>query len=243
MKSLFIKEISSFFSSITGYLIIIVFLIVNGLFLWVFPGEMNILDSGYASLETLFTIAPWIYLFLIPAVTMRSFAEEKKSGNLELLLTRPLTEMQIILSKYLSSLLLAIIALIPTLFFYYTVYKLCGNNNTIDAGATWGSYTGLVLLAAAYISIGIFASSLTDNTIVSFILAVLLCFLLYTGFNSIAYLSIKGALGTFLLNLGIDAHYSSMGRGVIDSRDLLYFISVIVVFLIFTRIKLNSRKW
>ena len=243
MRTLYIKEILSFFSSLTGYLIIIVFLVINGLFLWVFPGEMNVLDSGYASLDTLFTIAPWVFLFLIPAITMRSFAEEKKSGNLELLLTRPLSEMQIVVSKYMADLSLTVMAILPTLFFYYTVYHLSANGNTMDTGATWGSYSGLVLLAAVYISIGIFASSLTDNTIVSFILAVLLCFIIYTGFNSVAYLSREGTTGTFLLSLGIDAHYSSMGRGVIDSRDLLYFISVIILFLYLTKIKLDSRKW
>ncbi len=243
MKTLFLKEIASFFSSITGYLIIIVFLVVNGLFLWVFPGEMNVMDSGYASLNTLFAIAPWIFLFLIPAITMRSFAEEKKSGSLELLMTRPLTEFQIVLSKYLANLALTIVALIPTLFFYFTISQLSSHENTLDAGATLGSYLGLVFLAGIYISIGIFASSLTDNTIVSFVLAVLLCFVLYSGFNSIAYLSVKGTIGTFLLNLGIDAHYSSIGRGVIDSRDLLYFISIIILFLFFTKIKLDSRKW
>ncbi len=243
MKTLFLKEIASFFSSITGYLIIIVFLVVNGLFLWVFPGEMNVMDSGYASLDTLFAIAPWIFLFLIPAITMRSFAEEKKSGSLELLMTRPLTEFQIVLSKYLANLALTIVALIPTLFFYFTISQLSSHENALDTGATLGSYLGLVFLAGIYISIGIFASSLTDNTIVSFVLAVLLCFVLYSGFNSIAYLSLKGTIGTFLLNLGIDAHYSSIGRGVIDSRDLLYFISIIILFLFFTKIKLNSRKW
>lgn len=243
MKTLFLKEIASFFSSITGYLIIIVFLVVNGLFLWVFPGEMNVMDSGYASLDTLFAIAPWIFLFLIPAITMRSFAEEKKSGSLELLMTRPLTEFQIVLSKYLANLALTIVALIPTLFFYFTISQLSSHENVLDTGATLGSYLGLVFLAGIYISIGIFASSLTDNTIVSFVLAVLLCFVLYSGFNSIAYLSLKGTIGTFLLNLGIDAHYSSIGRGVIDSRDLLYFISIIILFLFFTKIKLNSRKW
>jgi len=201
------------------------------------------MDSGYASLDTLFAIAPWIFLFLIPAITMRSFAEEKKSGSLELLMTRPLTEFQIVLSKYLANLALTIVALIPTLFFYFTISQLSSHENALDTGATLGSYLGLVFLAGIYISIGIFASSLTDNTIVSFVLAVLLCFVLYSGFNSIAYLSLKGTIGTFLLNLGIDAHYSSIGRGVIDSRDLLYFISIIILFLFFTKIKLNSRKW
>lgn len=242
MKTLVLKEISSFFSSITGYLIIVVFLVANGLFLWVFPGEMNVLESGYASLDTLFTISPWIFLFLIPAITMRSFAEEKKSGNLDLLMTRPLTELQIVLSKYLAGLVLAVISLLPTLFFYFTLHQL-SDPNTLDTGATIGSYIGLIFLAGIYTSIGIFTSSLTDNTIVSFVLAVLLCFVLYTGFNSIAYLSVKGTIGAVLLNLGIDSHYNSIGRGVIDSRDLLYFLSVIVLFLLFTKIKLNSRKW
>ena len=243
MKTLFLKEITSFFSSITGYLIIIVFLVVNGLFLWVFPGEMNIFDSGYASLDTLFTIAPWIFLFLVPAITMRSLAEEKKSGNLELLMTRPLSELQIVLSKYLASLVLTIVALLPTLFFYFAINQLSSTNGALDVGATIGSYIGLIFLAGIYISIGIFASSLTDNTLVSFVLAIVLCFILYTGFNSIAFLSLKGNVGTFLLNLGIDAHYSSIRRGVIDSRDLLYFISVIVLFILFTQVKLKSRKW
>ena len=226
-----------------GYMIIVVFLTVNGLFLWVFPGELNILDAGYASLNTLFTIAPWVFLFLIPAITMRSFAEEKKSGNLELLLTRPLSEMQIVMTKYMANLTLAVVSILPTLFFYYSVSRLSPEVNTIDAGATWGSYTGLVFLAAVYISIGIFTSSLTENTLISFVLAVLLCFILYTGFNSIAYLSKEGEVGTLLLSLGIDAHYQSIGRGVIDSRDLIYFISVIIFFLLLTRTKLSSRKW
>jgi ABC-2 type transport system permease protein len=243
MKSLYIKEITAFFSSMMGYLIIIVFLTVNGLFLWIFPGEMNILDAGYASLGTLFTIAPWVFLFLIPAITMRSFAEEKKSGTIELLLTRPLSEMQIVLAKYLANVTLAILSILPTLFFYVSVRQLSPGASTIDTGATWGSYLGLVFLAAVYISIGLFVSSLTENTLVSFILAVLLCFILYTGFNSIAYLSEGGKMGTILLNFGIDAHYQSIGRGVVDSRDLLYFISVIILFLLLTRTKLSSRKW
>jgi ABC-2 type transport system permease protein len=243
MRSLYIKEISQFFSSFTGYLVVIVFLLINGLFLWVFPGEMNIFDAGYANLDTLFTIAPWVFLFLIPAITMRSFAEEKKSGNMDLLLTRPLTEMQIVLAKYSAALSLAIIALLPTLFFFYTIVHLHQSDLPVDSGATWGSYIGLVLLSAIYAAIGIFASSLTENSVVAFILAVLLCFFLYIGFNSVGYLSNEGQTGNFIINLGIDAHYKSMRRGVIDSRDLLYFISVIIVFLYLTRIKLSSRNW
>lgn len=242
MKTLFIREISSFFSSLTGYLVLIVFLIVNGLFLWVFPGEMNISDSGYASLDTLFTISPWVFLFLVPAITMRSFADERKSGNLDLLLTRPLTEMHIIVSKYLANLCVAVIALIPTLFYYISIILLSGKN-IVDHGAIMGSYFGLVLLAAIYTSIGIFSSTLTENTVVAFIIAVLLCFLLYSGFGSIAYLSKEGATGSLIAGLGIEFHYNSMRKGVIDSRDLVYFLSVIAIFLLFSKIRLNSRKW
>jgi ABC-2 type transport system permease protein len=243
MKSLFLKEISGFFSSVTGYLVIIVFLLSNGLFLWVFPGEKNILDAGYASLDTLFIIAPWVFLFLVPAITMRSFSEEKRTGNMELLLTRPLSDLQIVLAKYFANLSLAVISLIPTLIFYFAVIKLGNPIGNIDHGGTWGSYIGLVFLAAVYVSIGIFSSSLTDNIIIAFILSVLLCFFLYMGFNSVGYLSLKGSTGNIILYLGIDAHYNSMRRGVIDSRDLTYFLSVIVLFILFTRVRLHSRNW
>jgi ABC-2 type transport system permease protein len=243
MKSLFIKEMSGFFSSLTGYVIIVVFLLVNGLFLWVFPGERNVLDAGYATLDTAFIIAPWVFLFLIPAVTMRSLADEKKTGNLDLLLTRPLSDMQIVLAKYLASLTVAFFAMLPTLIFFLSVYLLGIENMRIDTGATWGSYIGLVFLAASYVSIGLFASSFTDNIIIAFILSVLLCFFFYIGFDSIGYLSQTGKAGNLIISLGIDAHYQSMQRGVIDSRDVVYFLSVIVIFLFFTRTKVHSRTW
>ncbi|MBA7576966.1 hypothetical protein ES708_18812 [subsurface metagenome] len=243
MRSLYKKEITDFFSSITGYIVVIVFLVVNGLFLWVFPGEMNILDAGYASLDTLFVIAPWVFLFLVPAVTMRAFSDEKKSGTLDLLLTRPISEMQIVLAKYFANVTVAAIALLPTFIFYGSVIMLGNPTGNIDSGGTWGSYLGLFLLAAVYVSIGLFASSLTENTIVAFVSAVLLCFFLYLGFNSVGYLSLTGKTGNFILNLGIDAHYKSMQRGVIDSRDLVYFLSVIFLFLFFTQAKLRSRNW
>ncbi len=243
MRSLFLKEITGFFSSFAGYLVVITFLCVSGFFLWWFPGRMNVLDAGYASLETLFYIAPWIFLFLVPAITMRSFSEEQKSGNMDLLLTRPLNEFQIILSKYLACVVLTGIALLPTLIFYYSVIKLGNPTGNIDNGGTWGSYIGLLLLAAIYSSIGIFASSLSENTIIAFIIAVLLCFFIYTGFNSVAYLSLSGKIGNIILNLGIDAHYKSMRRGVIDSRDLVYFLSVVFLFLYLTFLKLRSRSW
>lgn len=243
MWSLFRKEITGFFSSLTGYLVIMVFLIVNGLFIWVFPGEMNVLDAGYSTLDSLFIIAPWVFLFLVPAITMRSFSDEMKSGNMELLLTRPLTDLQIVLSKYLANVVLSVLSIILTLLFYFSVIKLGNPQGNIDHGGTWGSYIGLLFLAACYVSIGIFASSLTDNSIVAFILSVVFCFFLYMGFNSVSKLIFSGEIGNIVQNLGIDAHYRSIQRGVIDSRDLIYFLSTIVLFIFLTRIKLNSRNW
>jgi ABC-2 type transport system permease protein len=243
MWALFQKEISGFFSSLTGYIVITVFIVINGLFIWVFPGSMNILDNGYASLSPLFELSPWIFLFLIPAITMRSFAEEKKSGTLDLLLIRPVSYLQIVLSKYLSSLVLALLALLPTFIYYISVIIIGNPTGNIDHGATWGSYIGLIFLAAVYASIGIFSSSVTDNIIVSFLLGVFLCFLVYSGFNYIGNLFPVGGLGNFFISLGIDDHYKSISRGVVDSRDVTYFLSVIAIFTVFTNLKLNSKRW
>lgn len=243
MWALFQKEINSFFSSLTGYIVIIVFLCVNGLFLWVFPGNMNILDNGIASISPLFSIAPWIFLFLIPAITMRSFAEEKKTGTLELLLTRPLSKFQIIFGKYLASIALAFLALLPTLVYYFSVIKLSAADNSIDHGAFWGSFIGLLFLAACYTSIGILASVLSDNVIVSFLIAVFLSFFIYTGLEYISSLFPLGGIGNFIQNLGIESHYRSISRGVVDSRDIIYFLSVIAVFLSLSNLKLSSRNW
>jgi ABC-2 type transport system permease protein len=243
MFALFRKEILTFFSSLTGYLVVSVFLVTTGLFLWVIPGDLNILYSGYASLEPLFYLAPWIYLFLVPAVTMRLFAEEKRSGTIELLLTRPLTELQIVLAKYLAGLTLVVISLLPTLIYYFAVSQLGNPVGNVDHGATWGSYLGLLFLAGVYVAIGVFASSLTDNQIVAFIIALLLCFVFYYGFESMALIpALKSASGT-LSFLGINDHYKSISRGVVDSRDVVYFLSVILIFIYSTRAVLNSRKW
>ena len=243
MLALYRKEILTFFSSLTGYLVVIVFLVMTGLFLWIIPGDFNIFFSGYSSLEPLFYIAPWIYLFLIPAVTMRLFAEEKKSGTIELLLTRPLTELQIVLAKYLAGFTLVIISLLPTIIYYISVFQLGNPVGNIDHGATWGSYIGLIFLAAVYVSIGIFSSSITDNQIVSFVIAVLLCFVFFYGFESMSLIpSLKGVSST-LSFLGINDHYKSISRGVVDTRDVIYFLSVIVGFVYLTRLVLLSRKW
>ncbi|MFT6845221.1 MAG: ABC-2 type transport system permease protein [Flavobacteriales bacterium] len=243
MFSLYLKEIRSFLSSIIGYVVIIVFLLLNSLFTWVFPGQFNTLEAGYSNLDTLFIIAPWVFLFLIPAITMRTFAEEQKNGTIELLLTKPLTEFQLVFSKYLSSLTLVFIALVPTLIYYISIYQLGNPVGNIDAGGTLGSYIGLFCLSSVFISIGVFASSLTHNQIVAFILTVFLCFFFYTGFEAIGSFLLFGALDSFIINLGINAHFISISRGVVDTRDLLYFVGLTTIFLLLTQAKIKSRKW
>lgn len=243
MFSLLRKEISSFLTSLTGYIVITIFLLAVGLFLWVFPGDFNIIDAGFTSLDSLFVIAPWVFMFLIPAITMRSFAEEKRTGTIELLLTRPLSEWQIIFAKYFAGLLLVILSLLPTLVYYYSLQSLGNPPGNIDTGATWGSYVGLLFLGGAYVSIGLFASSITENQIVSFIIAFFLCFFCYFGFDAIGGMEIFKSVDELIIDFGINAHFASMSRGVIDSRDLLYFLSFIFVFLALTRFRLLSRNW
>ncbi len=243
MFTLLRKEIRSFLSSLIGYIVIIVFLLINGLFLWVFQGEFNVLDFGYASLEGLFMIAPFVFLFLIPAITMRSFAEEKRTGTIELILTRPLTDLQIVLAKYLAGLVLVIFSLLPTLIYFFSVYQLGFPKGNIDIGGMWGSYIGLLFLGASFVAIGLFASSLTDNQIISFIISVLLCGFLYIGFEFIYSLDLFGKVDLFIKSLGINAHYLSMSRGVIDTRDVIYFLSIILLFILLSKNSLERRKW
>ncbi len=243
MFILYKKEINSFLNSLLGYIVITVFLLVNGLFLWVFPLESNIIDYGYASLDGLFLLAPFVFLFLIPAITMRFFAEEKRSGTIELLMTKPLTDIQVILAKYFAGLTLVFISLLPTLIYFYSVYQLGFPKGNIDTGGMWGSYIGLLFLGASFVSIGLFASSLTDNQIISFILAALLCGFIYIGFEFIYNLNLFGNVDLFIKTLGISSHYSYMSKGVIDTRDLLYFISLITLFVLLTKISLETRKW
>lgn len=244
MLSLLVKEINSFLNSLIGYIVIIVFLLAISLFVWVFPGsEFSIPEAGYANIDPLFIITPWVYMFLIPAITMRLFAEERKSGTIELLLTRPLTELQIVLAKYLGGVFLVLISLIPTLLFYFSVYKLGVTPGNIDTGSMWGSYIGLLLLGAVFVSIGVFASATTDNQVIAFIIAVFLSFFIYAGFDSISTLLGSGPAANIVYQLGINAHYSSMSRGVLDTRDLIYFFSLIVLFTMLSRTVLESRKW
>lgn len=309
MLALILKEVRGFLGSLIGHIVIAVFLLLTGLFLWVFPN--NILDSGYADLAPLFFIAPWVFLFLVPAVTMRSFSEEKRTGTIEVLLTKPLTELQIVLAKYLASVLLIVVALLPTLVYVWSVDQLSTSVTAvpveqvnerwiiffvlaianaigsiiwlwrrgrkrgwnmmgwiiravivlawiglfaivlnwllfiggIDAGGTWGSYLGLFFLAACFAAVGVFASSITDSQIVAFLIAVFLCFFLYMGFDLIANFDVMGGLEGPIKAIGIQDHYASMSRGVIDLGDVLYHLGAIVIFLLLTRTALQSRTW
>jgi ABC-2 type transport system permease protein len=243
MLSILQKEINTFFSSLIGYIVIGVFLVLMGLVLFVFP-DTSLLSYRYASLDQLFQMAPNIFTFLIPALTMRSFAEEKQEGTIEFLATKPLSDLQIILGKYLANLLLVVFALLPTLLYYYTVYKLGSPEGNLDSGATIGSYFGLVFLAAVFVAIGIFSSSLTNNQIVAFVLAAFLCFLVHWGFYYISSLPVFfGKSDDLVQQLGLEFHYNSISRGIVDSRDVIYFLSVIGLFIMLTLLNLERRKW
>jgi len=243
MTPIFFKEINAFFSSLIGYIVISVFLVLMGLILFVFP-DTSLLNYPYAGMEQFFAIAPNIFLFLIPAITMRSFAEEYQQGTIELLATKPLKDRSIILGKFWACLLLVVFTLLPTLLYYYTIYHLGEPKGNLDSGAILGSYLGLVFLAAAFVSIGIFASTLTNNQISAFILATFLCFLLYYGFYFLSSLPMLVGKGDDLMEkIGIDFHYQSISRGVLDTRDLLYFVSVCIWFLVLSNFVQQKRKW
>lgn len=242
MWSLIQKELTSFFGSLTGYLIALVFLLGNGLFLWVFPGGFNILDSGYATLSPYFSLAPWLFLFLIPALTMRLFADEKRLGTFELLLTRPFASWHLVMAKYLAGMVLVLLCLLPTLVYFYSVYQLGNPVGNWDSGASWGAFIGLFFLAAIYVAIGVLSSSLTDNPVFAFVSALLGSFFLYSGFDFVAQMQLPLAVKSFFVDFGISKHYESMSRGVIDSRDVIYFLFVIVLLLFATTLSLRSNS-
>ena len=243
MFAIFKKEIIGFFSSLTGYIVIAVYLLVNSLFMWIFPGSWNIFDNGYAGLETLFFLSPWIFLFLVPAVTMKMFADEKRLGTIELIFSRPVTEREIIWGKYLASVALVLLALLPGIIYYISVSRLGEIPGNLDKGGTIGAYIGLFFLASIYAAIGIFASSLTDNQVIAFIFAVFLCFVMYMGLDSIAYLPGLKTMDEFIIRLGINEHYKSISRGVIDIKDVVYFLAAVGIINESTRLTLLSRKW
>ena len=235
MLAILKKELNAFFASPIGYLTISIFLIINGLYLWVFKSDFNILNAGFADLNSFFFIAPWFFLFLIPAITMRSFSDEFRLGTIEILKTKPLSNWQIVLGKYTGAFILIIIALLPTLIYVYSIMQLGNPVSNLDIGSTIGSYIGLLLLASTYIAIGLFTSTLSNSQIVAFMLAVIISFFIFYGFNSLAEMGISETLRNF----GMYEHFKSISRGVVDTRDIVYFTSITVFFLFLTKLKLT----
>ncbi|MFN8336042.1 MAG: gliding motility-associated ABC transporter permease subunit GldF [Cyclobacteriaceae bacterium] len=236
------KEFNSFLNSLIAYVVIGVFLTGIGLLMWVFP-ETSVLDYGYADMDTLFSLGPYVFIFLIPAITMRSFAEERKSGTMELLLTKPLTDWDIVLGKFLACFLLVLFALIPTIIYYFSISSLGNPSGNIDTPGVIGSYIGLALLAGVFCSVGIVASSITSNQIVAFILAAFLCFLVFSGFESMSTLDVWSSNTLLIKQFGILYHYEALSKGLIDSRDVIYFISVGGLMLLVSKTILSSRSW
>ena len=240
MFAIFKKEVRSFFTSPVGYLIVGAFLVLTGLFLWVFKGEYNILDQGFADLGNFFLLAPWIFIFLIPAVTMKSFSEERRMGTLELLLIKPITLWKLVLGKFWGSFLLGAIALVPTALYVLAISEMGIIKGNYDLGVVLGSYFGLLFLLAAYTAIGLFTSSLSDNQILAFLGGILISFVLYQGFESAASLFANGDTAEWIRSLGSKAHFDSIARGVIDTRDLVFFLSLTLLFLYLTHERLKQ---
>jgi len=236
------KEFNSFLNSLIAYIVIGVFLTAIGLLMWVFP-ETSVLEYGYADMETLFSLGPYVFIFLIPAITMRSFAEESKGGTLELLLTKPLSDWDIILGKFLACFFLFFLSVIPTWIYYLSVYALGNPVGNIDTAGVMGSYLGLILLGAVFCAIGIFSSSITCNQIVSFIVGAFVCYFLFAGFESLSLLNVWSDRSLFIKELGLLYHYEALSKGLIDSRNVVYFGSVIALMLLITRIILGARSW
>lgn len=241
MYAVFKRELFSFLSSMVAYITIGVFLLVSGLLLWFFP-DTSLLDYGYADLAGFFSLVPYLFMFLIPAITMRSFAEERREGTYELLITRPITVWQIVIAKYLSSLVLVLFSLIPTIIYYYSISKLGFPEGNIDTGAVIGSYIGLFLLGAAFTSIGLFASALTKNQVIAFVICAALCAFAFLGFDYSSQLISLQNISGLISGLGINQHYNSISRGVLDTRDLIYFITFSVLFLLFTKIVIGGKR-
>ncbi|MCC7232717.1 MAG: gliding motility-associated ABC transporter permease subunit GldF [Bacteroidia bacterium] len=238
------KEISSFLNSLIGYVVMVVFLMAIGLFMWIIPGQdFNLVENGIAGLDTLFILAPWMFLFLIPAVSMKMFAEEKRSGTMEVLLTQPLSDLEIVLAKYGATLALALFSILPTLIYLGMVAYMAAPAGNVDVAGITGSYIGLIFLCSGFASIGVFASALSNSQVISFILALLLCAAFYSGFDMLLSMPVPPGLSDIISRLGIASHYSSLSRGVIDSRDVIYFLSLSVLFIQLTKFVIAKRKW
>jgi len=239
MLAIFKKEFNSFFTSTIAYLTIEMFLLINGLFLWVFDDDFNVLNAGFADLTSFFYLAPWILIFLIPAITMKTFADEFRSGTIEILKTRPITNVTLVLGKFFAILTLLIIVLIPTFVYVYSIHELGNPVGNLDYGSISGSYLGLFLLASSFASIGIFTSTLSKNQVVAFLLGICMVFLFYYGFDAVS--SLFGDYSYTIKLFGMNEHYKSISRGVIDSRDVLYFMSIIIFFLFVSKQKLTNE--
>ncbi len=232
------KEFNSFFSSTIAYVVMGIFLLINGLFLWIFNDDFNILNAGFADLNSFFYLAPWVLLFLIPAITMKTFADEFQSGTIEILVTKPISIWSIVLGKFLAVLLLVIMAIVPTIVYVYSIYQLGNPIGGIDFGSTIASYIGLLFLASSYASIGVFTSTLSKNQIIAFLLGLLITFLMYYGFDAVSNLFEN----SYTVKLfGMNEHFKSLSRGVIDTRDILYFLSITVFFLFITKKQLTNE--
>jgi len=242
MFSIYKKEIASFLNSFIAYMVMMVFVTFIGLFMWIFP-ESNVMDIGFSDMETLFSFGPMAYLLLIPAITMRTFAEEKKDGTIELLLTKPLTDWQIILGKYLASFSLVAVALVPTLVYYFSVFSLGNPVGNIDSAAVFSSYIGLLLLGGVFTAIGIVSSAMSSNQLLSFIISLIVCYFFYDGINRIASLDLWDGSFKFFNQFSLSYHYDALSKGLIDSGNLVYFVSVATLMLVITNLILGSRKW
>jgi ABC-2 type transport system permease protein len=240
MLNIFRKELREYLNSLTAYVVIGVFLTALGLLMWIFP-ETNVLDFGYADMGTLFTMGPFVLMFLIPAITMKMFAEELKTGSFEILSVKPVSIYDIVMGKYFASWSISIIAILPTLVYFFSLYQLANPKGNVDIAGIIGSYIGLVLLAGAFTSIGLLASAMTKNQVVSFVFAAFLSFLLFTGINSLANINVWSAISPVLSNLSIERHYNAMSRGVIDSRDVVYLLSISGLLLLLTSLKLSKQ--
>lgn len=244
MRALYFKEIRSFLSSVIGYVFILIFLIASGLFLWIISGEIgtNLLEGSEADLIPFFNLAPIIFLILIPAITMRSIAEERRTGTIELLFTRPISDLKILLAKYFAGVTLLIVSLLPTVVYYISMYYLGNPVGIIDGGATFTSYIGLILLGATFVAIGTFASTLTNSQIVAFILAMFLCWLFYDGFSLLGSFNLMGKFDSVIQYCGISYHYDGIKRGVFDTKNIIYFLSVISLFIFAALTVIKSLK-
>jgi ABC-2 type transport system permease protein len=242
MLSLYLKELRSFLSSIIGYVFILIYLIASGLFHWILSYNTNLLEGAEADLIPFFNLSPVILLILIPAITMRSIAEERRTGTIELLFTKPISDLGIILAKYFAGVTLMIIAIIPTIVYFFSMYYLGKPIGIIDLGASLTSYLGLILLGSVFVSIGIFASSLTSSQIVSFILAMFLCWFIYDGLELLGSFSQMGNSDAIIRYFGISSHYNSIKKGLVDTSDIVYFISVIFLFLYASLTSVKSLK-